>query len=796
MLHLHRFMKKLILLFAILFSFQYLQAQKKFTVSGYVKDSVNGEIISNCLISVDSGKQIANSNVYGFYSLGLQAGKHTINYSYNNFKSTTIQITIIGDVTKNIELVRIEEEFKGAKVSTKKRENLVEKVEMSSNNLNISQIKKMPALLGEVDIVKSVQLLPGVSTVGEGATGFNVRGGSIDQNLILLDEAPVFNSSHLFGFFSVFNPDAVKEVKLIKGGIPAQYGGRLSSTLDVRMKDGNTKKYEVNGGVGLIFSRLSLEGPIARKNPKFKNKSSFIVAGRRSYIDVLAKPFLAKNENLKDAIFYFYDFTGKVNYIINSNNKIFFSTYIGRDAFGAPGAKFDWGNQTATFRWNHLFSKRLFSNFTAYYSKYDYQLGFGTGDNTFNWKSNIINYSIKPDFTSYINSKNTLSFGAVSTYYIFSPGDAVSSDEGSTIQFGLPKKYALENAIYVENEQKVNDKLGLKYGIRVSNFNYIGKGSSITLDRPVAAQRAVVTGTTNYDKGEVIQSYTVPEPRFSANYKFSKFSSFKASYNRMSQYLHLISNTAASVPLDVWTPSTNNIKPQIADQVALGYFKNIGKGIDYEISVETYYKALQNQIDYIDGADLLLNTQLEADLLSGKGRAYGLELYFKKNTGKLTGWVSYTLAKSERQVDGISKNQWYNNRFDRRHNLNIVASYELTKKWTISSSFVLGSGTPTNLPNTKYSFQGIQGIPQNASDLRNNVTIKAYHRLDLSATYVHKKTAKWESNWVFGVYNVYARRNPFSYYTRTNPDNVMVTQLIRYSVIGSVIPSVSWNFKF
>lgn len=796
MLHLHRFMKKLILLCAILFSIQFLQAQSKFTLSGYVKDSVNGEIVSNCVITVDSGKQTATSNAYGFYSVGLLAGKHTISFSYSNFKSTTIQLNISGNETKNIELVRIEEEFKGAKVSTKKRENLVEKVEMSSNNLNISQIKKMPALLGEVDIVKSVQLLPGVSTVGEGATGFNVRGGSIDQNLILLDEAPVFNSSHLFGFFSVFNPDAVKEVKLIKGGIPSQYGGRLSSTLDVRMKDGNTKKYEVNGGVGLIFSRLSLEGPIARKNPKFKNKSSFIVAGRRSYIDVLAKPFLAKNENLKDAIFYFYDFTGKVNYIINSNNKIFFSTYIGRDAFGAPGAKFDWGNQTATFRWNHLFSKKLFSNFTTYYSKYDYQLGFGTGKNTFNWKSNIINYSIKPDFTYYINSKNTLTFGAVATYYIFSPGDAVSSDEGSTIQFGLPKKYALENAVYVENEQKVNDKLSLKYGIRVSNFNYIGKGSAITLERPVAAQRAVVTETKDYAKGEVIQSYNVPEPRFSANYKLSKMSSFKASYNRMSQYLHLISNTAASVPLDVWTPSTNNIKPQIADQVALGYFKNIGKGIDYEISVETYYKALQNQIDYIDGADLLLNTQLEADLLSGKGRAYGLELYFKKNTGKLTGWVSYTLSKSERQVDGISKNQWYNNRFDRRHNLNIVASYELTKKWTLSSSFVLGSGTPTNLPNTKYSFQGIQGIPQNANDLRNNVTIKPYHRLDFSATYVHKKTAKWESNWVFGVYNVYGRRNPFSYYTRTNPDNVMATQLIRYSVIGSIIPSVSWNFKF
>lgn len=789
-------MKKLFLLGTFICVLQFLNAQTKYTLSGYVKDSANGEIISGCNISVENSKVTANSNIYGFYSLSLDPGTYVINYSYATYKSVSINLTINKNETKNIELPKIEEVFKGVKITAKKKDNNVEKVEMSTNNLNINQIKKIPALLGEVDIVKSVQLLPGVSTVGEGATGFNVRGGSIDQNLILLDEAPVFNSSHLFGFFSVFNPDAVKEVKLIKGGIPAQYGGRLSSTLDVRMKDGNTKKFEVNGGVGLIFSRLSVEGPIARKNEKYKNKSSFIVAARRSYIDVLAKPFLAKNESLKDAIFYFYDLTGKINYVINSNNKIFFSTYVGRDVFGAPGAKFDWGNQTATFRWNHLFSKKLFSNFTTYYSKYDYKIGFGLDGNTFDWKSNIINYSLKPDFTYYINSKNTLTFGGVSTYYIFKPGDAVSKDQGNEVQFGLPNKYALESGVYVENEQKVNSKLTMKYGIRLSNFRYIGEGTSYELSRPAAAQRAEITSKKDYGAGELIKQYTVPEPRFSANYKMSKLSSLKLSYNRMAQYLHLISNTAASVPLDVWTPSTNNIKPQIADQVAFGYFKNFGKAIDYELSAEVYYKELQNQIDYIDGANLLLNNLLEADLLNGKGRAYGLEIYAKKNIGKLTGWISYTLSKSERQVEGISKNKWYRNRFDRRHNFNIVASYELTKKWTISSAFVYGSGTPTNLPNTKYSFQGIQGIPQNASDLRNNVTIKPYNRLDLSATYTHKKTAKWESNWVFGVYNVYARRNPFSYYTRTNPDNVMVTQLIRYSVIGSVIPSVSWNFKF
>jgi hypothetical protein len=768
----------------------------KVTLSGYIKDSANGESIVGAIVKIEGTELNANSNVYGFYSLSVAAGNYTVVVSQAGFTSSRINLNITQDLTRNFELSKVEEDFRGVSIKAKKRENFVEKVDMSTNNLNITQIKKVPALLGEVDIVKSVQLLPGVSTVGEGASGFNVRGGSIDQNLILLDEAPVFNASHLFGFFSVFNPDAVKDVKLIKGGMPAQYGGRVSSTLDVRMKDGNTKKTEVNGGVGVIFSRLSIEGPIAHKNEKFKNKSSYIIAGRRSYVDVLSKPFLAKNENLKDAIFYFYDLTAKVNYVLNANNKFYLSAYSGKDAFGVPGALFNWGNQTATLRWNHLFSKKLFSNFTTYYSQYNYQLGFGEGDNTFRWKSNITNYSIKPDFTYYITPNNTLQFGLVTTYYIFKPGDAVSRDQGQVVQFGLPNKYALENAFYLENEQKVNTKMTLRYGLRWSNFNYLGSGSALMLNRPIAGQRAEILDRVEYKKHQLIQAYNVPEPRFSANYKVNKFNAFKLSYNRMSQYLHLISNTAASVPLDVWTPSTNNIKPQISDQLAIGYFKNIGKAIDYEFSAEAFYKSLQNQIDYIDGANLLLNNGLEAELLSGKGRAYGLELYAKKNSGQLTGWIAYTLSKSERQVNGISNDQWYNNRFDRRHNANITLSYEWTKKWSTAVAWVFASGTPTNLPNTKYSFQGYQGIPQNADNLRNNVTIKPYNRLDISATWVRKKTKTWESNWVFGIYNAYARRNPFSYYTQVNPDNNNQTQLIRYSIIGSVIPSVSWNFKF
>ncbi len=787
-------MKKLFILF-ILFVFIFkLSAQNKITISGYIKDSTNGEALSSCNISIDDLKTGTQSNAYGFYSISLEPGTYTISYSFVGYTTKSITIEANKNITINQELNKVSALFSTVSLKGKRKDNNVEKVEMSVNNLSIAQIKKIPALLGEVDIVKSVQLLPGVSTVGEGATGFNVRGGSIDQNLILLDEAPVFNSSHLFGFFSIFNPDAVKDVKLIKGGMPATYGGRLSSTLDVRMKEGNSKKTEVNGGIGVIFSRLSIEGPIMPK--RLKNKASYIVAGRRSYIDVLAKPFTKNNSNLKDAIFYFYDFTAKVNYTFNPNNKLFVSGYLGRDAFGVPNAKFDWGNTTATVRWNHLFSKKLFTNFITYYSKYDYRLGFGSGNNSFNWQSNIINFSVKPDFTYYITPKNTLNFGAISTYYIFSPGKATSKDISSTVEFGLPKKYAMESAIFAENEQKVSDKLTMRYGIRISNFKYLGKGTALQLKREFAGQRADVIGITSYQDMEVIKSYTVPEPRFSMNYKLNKLTSLKLSYNRMAQYLHLISNTAASVPLDVWTPTTNNIKPQIADQVAVGYFKNFGKNIDYELSIESYYKTLQNQIDYVDGANLLLNPQLETDLLSGKGRAYGIEFYAKKNVGKLNGWISYTLAKSERKVDGISKNEWYANRFDRRHNLNITGSYELSKKWNAAASFVFGTGTPTNLPNTKYSFQNIQGIPQNASELRNNVRIKPYHRLDMSFTYTHKKTAKWESNWVFGVYNIYKRRNPFSYYSQPDPQNNFATQLIRYSVIGSIVPSVSWNFKF
>ena len=762
-------------------------SQEKFTLSGYLKDSLNGETLIAANVFVEEIAQGAVSNVYGYYAITVPKGEYIIRYSYVGYTDKRVKVNIKENTTLNIELSPSSKILQEAVVrSTKETEN-IESTEMGTVKLNINTIQKLPALLGEVDLVRTIQLLPGVSTVGEGATGFNVRGGSIDQNLVILDEAPVFNSAHLFGFFSVFNPDAVKDVKLIKGGIPASYGGRLSSILDVRMKEGNSKEFHGTGGVGVIFSRLALEGPIV------KNRGSFIVAGRRSYIDVLAKPFLA--DNLSESKFYFYDFTAKANYSINKNNQIFASTYIGRDAFSASGIfGFDWGNQTATVRWNKLYSSRLFSNVTGYYSKYDYQLRFGEEDNGFNWTSNIINYSLKPEFTYFINPELAVNFGGQSTYYTFKPGTAITSFDGQESSRTLPNKYSWENAVYVDVEQKVNEKLNLRYGLRYSHFNYLGSGDAFIFKDTTANIRRPLERTDSYNSFESIQNYGNFEPRFSASYVLNKVSSVKVSYNRMAQYLHLISNTAASVPLDVWTPSTNNIPDQIADQIALGYFRNFKENA-FETSVEVYYKDFKNQVEYIDGADLLLNELLEGDLLSGIGRAYGAEFYIKKNKGKLTGWISYTLARSERKVEGINQGEWFATRFDRAHNLNIVAIYEISKRISASGSFVYYTGTPSTFPTNKYAFQGYQ-IPHNANDSRNNFRIPDFHRLDLSVTIEGKKRKRWESNWVISVYNVYARKNPFSIYFQPDPQNLDRTQAIRFAILGTAVPAVTYNFKF
>ena len=765
-----------------------LNAQENLTISGYISDGDNGETLIGANVFVLEQSKGTSTNEYGFYSLTLPQGSYTLQYSYLGFVTQEIKVELNQNVKQDIELANEAAQLAEVVISSEAPNANVSTNEMSVNKLDIATIQKMPTLLGEVEILRSIQLLPGVTSVGEGASGFNVRGGSIDQNLVLLDEAPVYNSSHLFGFFSVFNPDAVKDVKLYKGGIPARYGGRLSSILDVRMKEGNKKKLALNGGIGAIFSRLSVEAPIV------KDKASFIVAGRRSYIDVLAQPFLS--EEVEGSVLNFYDLTLKSNYDINEKNTLFVSAYLGRDNFGfGDDAGFNWGNATTTIRWNHLFSDKLFSNFTAYYSDYDYQINFGSeSTNKFDWDASIKNYSIEPEFTLFLTPGNVVRFGAHGIIYEFEPANAVGVSEGEVTDLTLPKKYAIESSLFLENEIDIDNKLSINYGLRYSMFNYAGKGTAYEYGKAGLGLRRPVVSSQDFGQWESIKTYNNLEPRFSLKYQLNDLQSFKVSYNRMTQYIHLISNTTAATPVDIWTPSTNNIRPQIADQIALGYFQNFKEDM-YELSAEVYYKKMDQLVDYIDGADLLINEFLEGDLLEGQGRAYGLEMMFKKTEGRFNGWLSYTLARTERQVDGVNNNEWYPSRFDQLHNLSITTFYDVSKRLSLSANFALISGTPTTFPTTRFEQQGYI-IPDNAFDARNNLRIPSYHRLDVSATLQGKKNPdrRWQSEWVFSIYNLYSKRNPFSIFTRLGEEGV--TEAVRLSVVGNFIPSVSYNFKF
>lgn len=779
-------MRLIFLVFTLLFLTS-LRGQNKHSVSGYVRDSSSGESIGGATVYNPEQNISSTTNSYGYYSLQLGPGKHTLRITFPGMTGQELTVSLTKDTVIDFNMVPRTVNLEAAEVRARKSEN-VRNVDISSQVINGTTIKKIPAFLGEADVIKSIQLLPGVTSVGEGATGFNVRGGGIDQNLVLMDEAPVFNSAHLFGFFSIFNPDAVKDVELVKGGIPANYGGRLSSTLDVRMNEGNNQKFEANGGIGTIFSRLTVEGPIA------KNKASFLLAGRRSYIDVLAKPFL--NNNLKESQFYFYDFTGKVNFRLKRDN-FYISTYVGDDAFYAQNAfGVKWGNTTATARWNHVFNKKLFSNFTYFYSRYRYNIEFNSREANFTWQSYIINNSLKADFNYYATPKHEILFGGQSTYYIFKPGTAVVVNQGTTTDFSLPDKYAIENAVYLAEEFNPSGRFSYRLGLRVSQFMYLGKGNAYYYQDAVSpGDRRFVDHVKYFKTGQVIASYINPEPRFGFKYELQKQMSVKGGYNRMVQNLHLISNTAASVPFDVWQPTTNNILPEKADQYTLGLFKNWGKSDDFESSFEIYYKDMKNQVDYVDGASLLLNEYLEGELLTGKGRAYGAEVYLKKTRGKLTGWVSYTLSRSERLVAGINDDKWYPNRFDRTHNLYLVMNYRLNPRWSFAGNFVLSSGTPTTFYSGQYNIQGYT-VPDAGSNARNNVRNPLYHRLDLSITWNSKTRKHWESNWILSCYNVYNRRNPFSIYFSTNYQNKNYNAAIQYSVIGSFIPALSYNFKW
>ena len=795
-----QFNMRLLTLLLCITSFNSL-AQIKHTISGYVKDASNGEALIGATVFVKETSGGGVTNVYGFYSVTVPSANYTLEVSYVGYEKIVQQISLEKDIRSDFELKPEAEQLEEVVVmADDEKADKVGNIEMSTNKLSIATIRKIPAFLGEVDVIKSLQLLPGISTVGEGASGFNVRGGSVGQNLILLDEAPVYNSSHLLGFFSVFNPDAVKDTKLYKGAIPSRYGGRLSSLLDVRMKEGNIKKFEVNGGVGTIFSRLAVEGPIV------KNKGSFIVAGRRSYIDVLAKPFVPLLQD--GGALNFYDLTMKANYNVNDRNRVYLSGFFGRDNFlFDKNQGFSWGNKTATLRWNHIYSKRLFANITGVYSSYDYQLQFGEDNvNNFKWNSFISNYIVKPELSYFIDTNNELTFGGELISYSFEPANAVGTSNGDAVDVSLARKYNRESSLYIGNSQKISSAVALEYGLRYSYFQYLGEGVAYTYNDTIPGVRRTPVSEKTYKKGETIANYSNWQPRFSLKVQLNEKSSIKTSYNRMVQYLHLISNTTASNPLDVWTPTSNNIKPELSDQFTLGYFKNIGESNQWEASIEGYYKNTYNQIDYIDGADILINKFLEGDLLTGKGRAYGLEFYLQRKTGRFTGWVSYTLGKTELQVAGINKGTWYPTRYDQRHNFKLAGFYDINKRWSVSGDFVFTTGTPTTFPTSRYVSQGIL-IPYNSNDSRNNVRIPSYNRLDLSARLegrTVKRNGKPRKNtdyWIFSVYNAYARKNPFSiYFTQLDKRYVngdpLQSQAVQLSIIGTVVPAVSYNFKF
>ncbi len=772
---------------------------QNFTISGYLTDGSSGEELIGAALYVQEKERGTTSNVYGFYSLSLPEGSYTLTYSFVGYNTLTRQIELNKDQTLNIELSPGDVQLNEVEITTERADENIRSIEMSVEKLDIKTIRKIPQFMGEVDVIRTLQLLPGVSTVGEGAMGFNVRGGNVDQNLILLDEAPVFNSSHLFGFFSVFNADAIKDFKLYKGGIPAKYGGRLSSVLDVRQIEGNMKKFHGSAGLGLISSRLMLEGPIV------KDKASFMISGRRSYIDLFFPLF----KDLKGTTVYFYDLNAKVNYKIGERDRLFLSGYFGDDVMNFDNQfKARWGNGTGSLRWNHLFNSKLFLNTTLVYSKYSYSLGVPEGFQAFEWKSAIQNYNAKMDFSYYPNPNNRIEFGVNALFYAFDPGATEALNDESIFQdISVERKRAIEPAIYLSNEQSISDNFTVQYGLRYSLFANYGEQTVYQYADDLPYQEENITDTTHFSSGDIIKTYAGWEgfePRLSLNYTFSNRHSVKASYNRTRQYIHLISNTTAATPIDVWAPSDSYIKPSSVDQVALGYFRNFGDNT-YELSAEGFYKRFYDIIDYRDGAELLLSDKLETQILSGSGLAYGLEVMLKKSTGQVTGWLSYTLSRTERTIKGINNDDPFPSNWDKTHDLTAVLSYDINDRWNASANFSFMTGRPITYPDGRYEFDGI--IVPNYSN-RNGARTPNYHRLDISVSYTKpkdkankvffffKKPADWQSSWVFSLYNVYNRKNPYSIYFRQNEDNPQQTEAVQLTIFGSIIPGITYNFNF
>ena len=755
-----------------------LFSQSKRTISGGIRDAKTGEELIGATISV---KEIPNtgasSNAYGFYSLTLPQGIYTINARYVGYTEYTKQINLDSSRVININLVPVAVEMKQVEISARRADENVKQAQMSVTKLDIVELGKIPVIFGEKDILKTIQLLPGVKSAGEGNSGFYVRGGNSDQNLILLDEAMVYNASHLLGFFSTFNNDALKDATLYKGNMPAEYGGKLSSVLDLKMKDGNDKTYSVGGGIGLIASRLYVEGPIV------PDKGSFIVTTRRTYADAFLK--LSKDTSLNRNTLYFYDINAKASYRLGQRDRIFASGYFGRDKFGLANTfGIDYGNATGTLRWNHIINDRLFSNLSFIYNDFSWKININTGGLDVNVNSIIQDYSLKEDIDYFLNATNKIKFGAQTTFKSVVPGEINSNSPLLITPFSITHSYGWESAIYAQHEVTLWSKVNINYGLRVSAFSLLGPGKEFSFG-------ANGTDTTNLRTGQFGKTYINPEPRFSLSYNFKKDMSFKAAYSRNTQNIHLLSNTTSSSPTDRWIMTTNNIKPEIADQVSAGYFYNFLNNM-FEFSVEGYYKWMQNQIDYRNGASLIANETVESQLLYGVGRAYGGEVFLKKRVGKVTGWVSYTLSRTERRFDSINSRSWYPARYDRTHDLAIVVMWDITPRINISATWVYSTGNAVTYPAGKYQLNGswVQYYPP-----RNSDRFPPYHRLDIGATFILKKHKMWEHDLNISVYNVYAREN--AYQISFSADDTFTGQSTSQQLsLFRIVPSVTYNFKF
>ncbi len=770
----------LILFWVACFHATTANAQNRYTISGTVRDGSTGEILIGATISLQElPRSGILSNAYGFYSITAPAGKYTLLISFSGYQQDSLPVDLTHTITLPIQLRTDEGQLTEVVVSAQKKNDNVTRPLMGVQKLTTSEIKNIPVLFGEKDVLKTIQLLPGIQFAGDGNSGFYVRGGGSDQNLILLDEATVYNPSHLLGFFSTFNSDAIKDITVYKGGMPAEYGGRLSSVIDIKMNDGNDKDYHLGGGIGLISSRLNAEGPIVQ------DRGSFSISARRTYADLFLK--LSPDSTVNNNSLYFYDLNVKANYKIDEKNHVYLSGYFGRDnlSFGNTFG-IDYGNATGTARWNHVFSSRLFSNTSLITSKYSYKIRINSTNNDIDFTSNIRDLALKEDLQYFIDADNKIDFGFSTIHHIIAPGIIDASANSSFNSLILQNKYSLENAIYVSHQWSPATNLHFNYGLRVSDFLVLGPGDFYTYD-----SAGNTTSTKHYPSGDMVKTYTSPEPRLSVSYQLDDASSIKASYNRNTQVLHLISNSTSSNPTDLWIPSSNNVKPEIAGQESIGYFRNF-KDNNYEFSVETYYKSMQNQIDYKNGAQLVANENVESQLLYGKGRAYGIELFLKKKAGRFTGWVSYTLSRTELKIDGINNDTWYPAKQDRTHDISLVGIYQASRKWTVSATWVYYTGNAVSFPSGKYEVDGQTAFYYTE---RNGYRMPAYHRMDVAATMLGKKHKKYESSWTFSIYNLYGRENAYSIEFQNDPNDPSKTQAVQYSLFRFV-PSVTYNFKF